>query len=73
MVVRPNAPAVSVTHIVNAFKGRTAGIDNRDESWLVTFPTVDATVNAKHLITMLGGWDAKTHPTAENTIKIFCP
>ena len=73
MIVCPSAPATAVTHIVNAFKGHTAGVDNLDESWLVTFPTEDATKHAKLLITRLGGWDAKTHPTAQNTIKIFCP
>ena len=66
----PDAPMKSVNHIINAFMGKTAGID--DESWLVTFPTNEASGHAKLLITRLKGWDAKCHPTAKNTIKIFC-
>ena len=67
----PNANSINVNHIVNTFKGMTAGVDN--ESWLVTFPTVEASDNAKNLIARLKGWDAKIHPSAKNTIKIFCP
>ena len=67
----PKANAVSVNHIIKAFKGRTAGVD--DNSWLVSFPTEGDSDNAKHLIVMLKGWSAKIHPTAKNTIKIFPP
>jgi len=66
----PDANFININHIITTFEGKTAGVD--DESWLVTFPTEDASDNAKNLIMMLRGWSANSHASAKNTIKIFC-